>query len=354
MPGRIVDRVFVITEDEAFCSAAITTVTKNSLTPADNESPLGSYDYIRKKSSESGDLSFIKNDIIAYIKQKIFPFLFILDLRINTGHSDTLKVLKTILVTYIILSKSEYSKDILLNIAILAGSDDFQKLGSVIKNPSLVLNILKTGDEKINMVIDDFKINNEHFNNFFTITVIEKSNDLFKTEANINLFINKIKLKQKLRDKLSTKSRKPESGIDNKKTEPALILYSNGSDIYINGENSGTPDPVKHNSIIPGELYIHGPFTGYNRLETVTQLKKIIKNGLNGELKFAKDDDIYINLSSDCRIDATIPVTLAQLLIKDLPDYKKIKIKINKENRTIMEGSQGYSMLKRYIIFTNE
>ncbi len=354
MPGRIVDRVFVITEDEAFCKAAITTIEKNSLTPADNKSPLGSYEYIKKRTAESGDLSFIKNDIIAYIKQKILPFLFIVDLRIHTGHNDTLKVLKNILVTYIILSKSEYSKDILLNIAILAGSDDFKKLDSVIRNPSLVLNILKTGDDKINKIIDDFKVNNEHFNNFFTITVIEKSNDLFKTEANINLFINKIKLKHKLRDKLYTKSRKPESGIDNKKTEPALILYSNGSDIYIDGENSGNHDPEQHGPINPGELYIQGPFTGYNRLETVTMLKKVIKNGLNGELKFAKDDDIYINLSADCRIDATIPVTLAQLLIKDLPDYKKIKIKINKENRTIMEGSQGYSMLKKYIIFTNE
>jgi hypothetical protein len=238
--------------------------------------------------------------------------------------------------------------------AILAGSEDFKRLGSVINNPSLVLNILKTGDEKINKVIDDLKINNELFNNFFTITVIEKSDDLFKTEANINLFINKVKLKQKLRDKLFTKSRKPESGIDNKKTEAARILYSDGSDIYIDGEKSDIQDHEKVESFNPGELYIQGPFTGYNRLETVTRLKKIIKTGVNLESKFARDDDIYINLSSDCRIDATIPVTLAQLLIKDLPDYKKIKIKISRENRTIMEGSQGYSMLKKYMIFTDE
>jgi len=354
MPGKIKDRVFIITEDEAFKEAVIATVLKNSLTPADNNSPLGSCEYIKNKTAESGDFSFIKKDIINYITNKTFPFLFITDLRIHTGHNDTLLVIKTLLVIYIILSKSEYSKDILLNLAILAGADDFKKLDRVINNPSLLLNILKTGDEKINKVIHEFRINNEQFNNFFTLTVIEKSHDLFKTEANINLFINKIKLKQKLRDKLLTKSRRSDCGIDNKKSDTPLILYSNGTDIYIDGRKSGINNPNEHASLNPGELYIHGPFTGYNRLETVNKLKKLIKTGVNDEIKFSKEDEIYINLSSDCRIDATIPVTLAQLIVKDLPDYKKIKIKTNRENRNIMEGSQGYSMLQKYLIFTGE
>lgn len=354
MPEKIKDRVFIITADNAIKEVCNSSVVKNSLTPADPDSPLGSHQYIISRASESDSLSFIKNDIIDYIKNRVFPFLFIIDLRINTDGGDTLKALKTLLVTYIVLSKSAYSADILLNLVILAEPEDYRKLGSIIKNPSLVFNILKTGDAKINSVIDEFKSSNEKFNNFFTITVIEKSQDLFRTEAGINLFINKIKLKQKLRDKLSTKSRKEESGIDNNKREAAEILYSNGNDIYINGEKKDFSDKEKYSYITPGELYIHGPFTGYNRLETVTRLKMLIKKGLNDEIRFSKDDEIFINLSSGCRIDASIPVTLAQLIVKDLPDFKKIKIKINRENRSIMEGSQGYSMLNKYIVFTNE
>lgn len=354
MPEQIKDSVFILTAKEALVQHIKNTVLKNGLTPADNNSPLGSYSYIEEMLKKSGNLSFIRNDIISFIKNKKFPFMFIMDLRIKTGDQDSLTVLKTLLITYIILSKSDYSKDILLNLAILAGSEDYKKLYSIIQNHSLLLNILNTGDPKINKVIEEFKVKKELFNNHLTISIIEESGDYFKLEANLNLFIHKIKLKEKLRDKRRMKTRKSSTRIENQKTDSAQIIYSNGAELFINGERSEIIDPEKHSNINPGEFYIQGLFTGYNRLETVNRLLKLIRKGVNDKVKFDRDDDILINISSECHIDATIPITLAQLIIKDLQDYKKIKIKVNNENSKIMQGSQGYSLLKKYIIFGND
>lgn len=357
MPGKIKDNIFIITEDESLAESFKATVLMNNLTPVDDNAPLGSLNTIIEDSVKTGNLSFIKNQIIGYIKNKNFPFLYILDLRIKTGISndtDTLRILKTLLLTYVVLTRSEYSKDIILNLALLVSPEDFNRIQSMINNPALILNILKAGDEKINRVIDELKSNPEKFNNHFTLTFIDKSRDNFKIQADLNLFVSKIKLKEKIRDKIKNQHKKTDRGIDNTKTDSAQVIYSSGSAIFINGEISDSYDSSLAGNIEPGELYIQGAFTGYNRLETVNNLIKIIKKGLSNDIKFSKDDNIYINLDSRCRVDTTIPVTLAQLLVKDLPDYKKIKIKIDKKNNAIMKEAQGYNMLSRYLILSNE
>jgi len=357
MPERIKDNIFIITQDQSLAESFKATVLINNLTPIDDDAPLGSLKKIREDSAASGSLSFIKKDILDYIKNRNFPFLYVLDLRINTGidnDTDTLRILKTLLLTYIILTRSEYSKDIILNLALIAAPEDFPRIHSMINNSELILNILKTGDTNINSVIDELKNNAEKFNNHFTVSFIEKSQDHFKVQAELNLFITKIKFKEKLREKIRNQQRKLERGIDNKKTVPAQVLYSDGSTLFINGENAGEEENGLYQNLKPGEFYIHGPFTGYNRLEIVNRIIKLIKKGLNHDIKFAKDENIFINLDSRCRVDTTIPVTLAQLLVKDLTDYKKIRIKIGKKNNEIMKGGQGYSMLSRYLILTDE
>ncbi len=357
MPGKIKDNVFIISEDKTLAESIKTTVLKNNLTPADADSPLGSIEKITASCALTGGAAFIKQDIINYIKNRNFPFLYVMDLRIKSGISDdndTLRILKTLLITYTVLGRSEYSKDIILNLALLAEPEDFSKLTSIIQNPALILSIIKTGDKKVSHVLDEFKNSTEKFNNHFTLSFIEKSRDPFKVQADLNLFISKIKFKEKLRDKIANKQRKQESGIDNKKTESAQVIYSDGSTLFINGETSGEENSGLYSNIEPGEFYIHGAFTGYNRLETVNRIIKLIKKGLNHDIRFSKDAAIFINLDSRCRVDTTIPVTLAQLLVKDLPDYKKIRIKIDRKNNEIMKEGQGYSMLSRYLILTNE
>lgn len=357
MPGKIKDNIFILTEDQSLAESFKATVLMNNLTPVDDESPLGSLKKIITDYEAAGNTSFIKKDIIDYIKNRNFPFLYIMDLRIKTGiseDSDTLRILKTLLLTYTVLTRSEYSKDIILNLALITSPEDFHKIHSMINNPILILNILKTGDVKINRVIEEIKNSPELFNNHFTISFIENNGDNFKVQADLNLFITKIKFKDKLKNKIKNQQKKKESGIDNTKTESARVIYSDGSTLYINGEVSDNKDRSDYKNIEPGELYIDGAFTGYNRLETVNRIIKIIKKGLNHDIKFSKDENIFINLDSRCRVDTTIPVTLAQLLVKDLPDYKKIKIKIDKKNNAIMKDGQGYNMLSRYLILTNE
>ncbi len=101
------------------------------------------------------------------------------------------------------------------------------------------------------------------------------------------------------------------------------------------------------------EIYIIGNFTSFTRVEVLERLLKLIKSGPTRDYSFRKNPDIIIHIPDESTIDITIPVTLAQLLSKELSDYRNLKIKTTLKNTKIMQQSKGYSMIQRNLILSH-
>jgi hypothetical protein len=82
----------------------------------------------------------------------------------------------------------------------------------------------------------------------------------------------------------------------------------------------------------------------------IERLLKLIKSGPTRDYSFRKNPDIIIHIPDESIIDVTIPVTLAQLISKELNDFRNLKIKTTLTHSKTMQQSKGYSMIQRNII----
>jgi len=312
---------------------------------------ISSYNALKKRLNEEGNLTFLKKDILSFIQQNGYPFITIIDMKINSSldaDHENIKILKTLLLSYIIIMQSEQYKTISCNLLILMNKMDYTKFHEDHKQPQNILSMLNTNDDRLNTIINEYTTNNEKFKKSFNILITdaEEAQSLIKSE--FILFTNMIKTKEKLKNKIAMVKPAPIARPKIEAAKAADVVLRSGKIIFKNGES-----PTVYNeelNLNEKEVYILGNFTSYTRLEVIEKLLLLLKNGFENEANFKKNNNLVLNIPEKSTIDSTTPITIAQLMSKELLDYRNIKIKTTSLNYKIMQQSQGFGMIQRSVI----
>jgi hypothetical protein len=320
---------------------------------SDNNS-LSSLSALKDKINEEGNLSFLKKDILYFIQQNGYPFIVIVDMKINTstdnGH-DNNKILKTLLLAYIIILQSEKYKDITCNLLILADKKEYDHMKVTHKLPQDILAILKTNDDRLNSIIREYTTNSEKFKRNFNILITDAEQEPSLIKSEFILFANMIKSKEKLRSKFVVDKTISLIGPKIGAAQAADVVLHSGRLMLKNGET-----PVIYNeelNLAEGEIYILGNFTSFTRLDVIQRLLSLLKSGFENESTSKKGDVLTIHIPKESIIDSTTPITLAQLISKELHDFKIIKIKTTSVHYHLMQQSKGFSMIQRNVIIND-
>lgn len=321
---------------------------------SDNNS-LSSLLKLKNKFNKEGNLSFLKKDILSFIETNGYPFIIIIDMKINTGADsdhDNIKILKTIILSYLIIMQGEQYKNISCNLLILTNNKDYNHLKTIHKHPQNMLSMLKTNDERINNIIHEYTVNDEKFKRNFNIlfTDAEEDPSLIKSEA--VLFTNMIRSKEKLKNKITQGKNESMAGPKIHAADSADVVLRVGKVIFKNGESQ--TDYNEELNLDENEVYILGNFTSYTRLEVIEKLLHLIKKGFGNELNFKKGDSLIVNIPEGSIIDSTTSITLAQIISKELAEYKNIKIKTTPLHYQMMQQSHGFSMIQRSVSVDEE
>lgn len=344
----ISDKAVILTDFENLIPLVSDILTVINVDHYSDGNSLSSLSELKKKLNEEGNLSFLKKDIISFIEKNGYPFVTVIDLKIGTGidgDNEKIRILKTLLLSYLIIIQSEQYKNISCNLLILANNNDYNHLKAIHKQPQNMLAILKTNDERINNIINEYTTNNEKFKKNFNILLTDAEQNPSLIRSEIVLFTNMIKSKEKLKTKILKQKTEPVNGPKISAAESADVMLRSGKIIFKNGES-----PADYNEELKldeKEVYILGNFTSYTRLEVIDKLLLLMKKGFGNEVNFKKGDSLVLNIPKGSTIDSTTSITLAQLLSQELAEYKNIKIKTTALHYQMMQKSQGFSMIQR-------
>lgn len=312
---------------------------------------LSSLTELKKRFNDEGSLSFLKKDILAFIQKNGYPFITITDMSVNSGLNDLRdgnRILKTLLLSFIIIMQSEQFKNISCNTIILMNNREYTVYKNRFKQSQDILSILKTSDERLNSIINEYSTNKDKFKKNFNILITDAEQEQSLIKSELVLFTNMIRAKENLRNKLMKekpdRSNEPKIGA----AQSADAVLHSGSNFFKNGE----PPVIYDNtlSLNEGEIYITGNFTSYTRLDVIENILSIIKTRFNNDPVIKKGENLTLNIPGKSVIDSTTPITLAQLISKELQDYRNITIKTTKAHYQLMQQSKGFSMIQKNVV----
>jgi|GEM_PF-700696 len=354
MSITISNKAMILTGDENLIQLIKNILPEINVDQYSENNSLSSLASIKKRLLEEGNLSFLKKDVLTLIQQNGYPLITVIDIKINPGAEavhENLKILKTLLLSYIIIMQSEQYKNISCNVSILMGKNEYNQFKITNKHPQNFLSILKTNDERLNNIIHEYTTNSEKFKRNFNILITDGEQEPSLIKSELILFINMIKSKEKLRGKLVPDKPAPNAGPKIDAAHPADIVLRSGKICFKNGDTPYEYDDKLN--LNEREIYILGNFTSYTRLDVIDRLLHLIRTGFGDEMNLKKGDLFIINIPNQSIIDSTTPITLAQLLSKELQDYKNIRIKTSPGHYKTMQQSQGFSMIQRNVIITD-
>ncbi len=355
MSNTISNKAMIFTEHNNIDSLITGILPTINVTPYSDQNSLSSLSDLKKRIISEKSLSFLKKDIIAYIENNGYPFVTIIDMTINTGldsDHDRMKIFKTFLLSYIIIMQSEQYKNISCNLLILMNKNEFINFKETLKHPQNIMSLLKTNDERLNSIINEYNCNNEKFKKNFNILVTDAEQETSLTKSEFILFINMIKAKEKFKNKLMSEKPPASAGPKINAAEPADVELRTGKLYFKNGSPATAYDEKLN--LTEKEIYISGNFTSYTRLDVIERLLNLIKAGFGNDFILRKEDSITISIPGKSVIDSTTPITIAQLMSKELNDYKTVRIKTNAVHYKTMQQSQGFSMIQKNVIIRED
>lgn len=351
MPVEMSNRVILITE-----LPRITTTIKLALNKIGAEiitdyPAITSISVMRTGIAKSGKTAFIRTELMRFIKEKGFPRAIILDSRLHPSavpdkDADSLKILKTFLIAYIILQKGEGYSGLHGNFILLTKGNTFNKETGLGSSPHSIMKLLSTQNPEINLFIEELKDNKERFDSLFSIHLMdtEQSSDVISD----NIVKMLVKGDRSGAAAASADVPAPEAvhEDENNAAEAAHVLYKlDEGTLYDDAEiiTELTGDQL---SLKEKEIYISGSWVSGNELEVAKKIATLILKGVEGKLRFSYNDVITINMDDMCVIDKNTTLSAAQLFTKNLAAYKKIKIITSPKNGELMQKSRGFPMIR--------
>ncbi|HOO71666.1 MAG TPA: hypothetical protein PK926_07880 [Spirochaetota bacterium] len=310
---------------------------------------LHSLSVIRKALATTGKTAFIRTELMRFIKERGFPYAIVMDGEINldTNHisvPDKIKMLKTFLISYIILSRGKEFENLQGNFLLLTRGSDFEKHYIPGKDPHQILSHIKTTNNVINSFIDEMNHNKQLFNSRFFIKLLDSETQSTDITLFVDTFLKGIQARQK-----RTPEGTPEQSQFNNEDRPARVVYKiDENTIFDDGTITGaTSDEYK--SLNVNEFYIIGSWANKTQLEVSQKIARAMLKGLADRKRFSPEEEIVFNLDGRAMTDGTTALSIAQLFIKNLTVYKKVSIVLSPKNGQILRKAQGFSMIKNMV-----
>ncbi len=178
MPIRVTNRVILISELPRIRPQLKIALGRSGFEFETEYPALTSLQIIRTAIARTAKTAFMRTELLKFIKEKGFPAAFILDDRMDLGIAreldpDGLKVLRTILIAYIILKHGRECRSIRGHIILLSKGPTFGMETGIATDPHRIMRLLSSQNPEINMFIDELKNDRDAFDNLFKITLID-------------------------------------------------------------------------------------------------------------------------------------------------------------------------------------
>jgi len=314
---------------------------------ADDYSSLHSIDRIKEAIGQTGNTSFMRSELVRFIREAGFPFLFIMDYRIDTGVEKTLdpdrmKLLRTLLISCIILARGAGFEKLRGNFLLLAEKEDLARARQIESDPLRILKILSTSDKIVNSFIEELKGDRHRFNQLFFIRALNTGSSVNDIHVIMEAMIKAIQARKHL-----SRTKETKAVINSGEYEAAKVLYRlDDEKVYIDGEiksvKSGSMNQLERN-----QFYLTGHWVNKNLIETTNKVIHAVRNGLGREKTFSENEAIIINLTDKCVVDSTLTPSLIQLLTIDLGSFSNITINVTESNNAVLSQAKGYNLLKK-------
>ncbi len=350
-------RALLITDNSAHASHARSVLGKHNIINATEYESLSSLNVIRKSFKDTRNTVFIRKSFSRMVNDWGPPFLIILDYRIDLGpesihDSDHRKLLRTFFISLVIMMKKGELKNARINFILLTDKMDFAEMMNFQKNPVAILDILQSDNQEINNLIAGIRQDPAEFNRIFSIIALPNIAFDSSFEKAIIALIKEndtsLPAEQQVAADGAT-SPKPA-----KKTEPAeppvahIVFRINDTLAYVDGTKVPTKDTPALRSLAIGQFYVLGRWENKNQAEVAKSFGEYITKGI-GEKRFHQNDEIVINLSDHCTIDATVIASLVMLFTKQLSMYNTRSIVVSYKNADILEKGSGFILIKKYV-----
>ncbi len=159
---------------------------------------LHSIQSIRENLKANGNTSFIRTDLSKFFREFGYPHMIILDYMIDFSLSDLddpdhRKVLRTLLISYIILSRAEEINNLKGNFLIVGNESQMDEIQLLEDKPFKVLDILMTNNVIVNSFIEEMRKNPTIYKDLFSIKGINSDLTTEKIGSQAEKFISEVK-----------------------------------------------------------------------------------------------------------------------------------------------------------------
>jgi hypothetical protein len=326
-----------------------------------------SYPLLNDIEALRGDLLLNRNtrnfrtSLAQFIKYNGFPFLFIIDYTVDLGlrkdeDPDKHKLLRTVLIAFTILAGAKGYSNAIANIVLLVSKKEVAVIESFIRNPVLIASQIKTQDERVNALINNFFSDIERVRNFFHISYLYQPGDSdFYTEIErLNKIIEETKARIEDIDKKEEEEKKKTiedktTAMNHEDLEPADVICRATTDkILINGELREITEEEKK-LYQEKTIVLKGPLT----VRTMHIVKDRIIATFNAMAKihpFKKDERLFIEIPDTSSVDGSVASSLGTFLTNTLSKYRGISINIGNENLEKLKNSKAYFAIEDYVL----
>jgi hypothetical protein len=316
---------------------------------------LSSIPMIKKILARTGNTAFIRTDLFRFIREEGAPFAVVLDyaagLGPDLGDTDGKKLLRTFLVSYIILSRGRGFESLRANFLLLGTAQNMGDIVKIEQDPLSVLDMISTRDTIVNSFVSDLRADRQKFIRHFFIRGLNTEAQAGEAADTVSKFVQSVNDRARLADVARVPADAPPR--DGGGAVAQLLFRIDERRVWVDGEVLGVDSGTQYADLRTGEFYLAGHYTNRNLREVDGKLKNAITRGV-ATVKFESDSPIVINMQEGCVTDASTAAALAQTLVHDLGGYGNIRLAVNGENRKILEKSTGYNLLKEYLRFAPE
>ncbi len=349
-----INKALLISENKRIAVSLRGVLGKNGIDIETGFLNLHSLPMIRKIIAKNRNTAFIRSDFSRYLREVGNPFMIIIDGEIDllTGGDtgpDAMKLLRTFLISYVILSRGKGFEQLKGSFVILNGTQQMPAAIQMENHPQVVLGMLATKDAIVNSFINDLKNNIARYHNLFLLKTLNIELPMGEMTEKMNRIIKSIREHER-RGEVPQEDRSATALMEKGDFSAAKVIYRiDDSRVFVDGDihDLSTLDGVPADLRVR-EFYIIGHWTGKTLLEVSNKITGAVVRGIATH-KFELSDDIVINLDDGCVIDGATVTSIAQILVKDLSAYRNIRVHATEENRRIMENSTGFSLIRQYL-----
>jgi len=351
------EKVIILTTNNRLCKALLQSVRKKNLEYESENISLYDMKHITRMVRTTKNTLFLREAFGNFIKENNgTPLCIVIDYKIDFGlprnlDPDNMKLLKTFLVSSVILTDKTNLTYNVTNLVLISSPQNLKQLDMFKANPYLAYKIVKTENQQVNQLLEKAAGSAEKGNSLFSIDylLIDESNDTLSAAHKLEVILdNLLKKKQSL---MNLKKTEGQTEIISGKYEAAKILYKiSDARLYLDGKVFNIENNDKFEKYKEDVIYILGYYIQNNVNQVNEKLEKFILEDLPRLRNISIDTEINISLNSHTIIDGGIAPALNILLSIKLKDFKNIHLITSPVNFKKIEKSPGFISLRNYII----